>query len=112
MCQYINLIHNYYSLFQSVVLSIIISCDLVTAEGKRIIPLCYQLRDLPRIYDMEKEELMILANMAKQNYPVLTAGGLFEINRKTMLTFITTVTTYLIILTQLGNEDFTHKFKY
>ncbi|KAJ8919806.1 hypothetical protein NQ315_006335 [Exocentrus adspersus] len=61
---------------------------------------------------MEREELKRLANMAEYNYPVFTAGGLFEVNRNTVLSFITTVTTYLIIITQLGSDDFTHKFKY
>ncbi|XP_072377244.1 uncharacterized protein [Diabrotica undecimpunctata] len=79
---------------------IIFSCDFTKNEAQKILINCSSLHKTMLL----PEEVLALnsfENKVYTNLPKFTAAGFFEITRNTLLQFISSLTSYLIILIQL-----------
>uniref|UniRef100_A0A6P7F1E2 Gustatory receptor n=1 Tax=Diabrotica virgifera virgifera TaxID=50390 RepID=A0A6P7F1E2_DIAVI len=76
-------------------LAIILSCDKVEKTSKELINTCTY------IYASKgSEDALMLLNLAKELRPKFTAAGFFEINQRLLPTFLSNLSTYLIIILQ------------
>lgn len=80
-----------------------LSCDFAHYEGNRIIKLCYNLGENFPLKSPIRDELLELAEQAKYFSPKFISVGLFNINRRILLSMVTTITTYVIIIIQFNN---------
>ncbi|KAJ8918639.1 hypothetical protein NQ315_013145 [Exocentrus adspersus] len=80
-----------------------LSCDLTNYEGKKIIKLCYNLEEKFSMNSPIRHELLELAEQAKFFAPRFVSVGLFDIKRKMLLSMMTTITTYIIVIIQYNN---------
>ncbi|XP_023310418.1 uncharacterized protein LOC111691580 [Anoplophora glabripennis] len=82
---------------------IALSCDFTSYEGKKIITLCYDLEDKFPMKSPIRKELLEVAVQAKHFPPKFVSMGLFDINRKILLSMVATITTYVIAIIQFNS---------
>lgn len=81
----------------------IISCDKVTAEAKRIVNVCNEVET--NMDYSAKDEVVKLLMIVKAKEPCYTAAGYFILNRSTLFALLNVVTTYFIILLQFYQQN-------
>uniref|UniRef100_A0A2H4ZBB9 Gustatory receptor n=1 Tax=Anoplophora chinensis TaxID=217632 RepID=A0A2H4ZBB9_ANOCN len=92
-------------LVQSVIwlTAIIFCCDSVVRETDELLTNCYRLEQTLPLLSKELEELDSLKKLIKNKRPKLTAAGFFEIRRSTLLSLLSTTTTYFIVALQFNS---------
>lgn len=102
----------YFLFFQIEPVLIIFACDAAAQESNNLSIKCYQLQQNFPMVLKENEELEKLQNLIKKKGPKFTAANFFEIKRSTLLSLISTTTTYMIVVLQLNflwvHTDLTH----
>nr|CAI5822434.1 unnamed protein product [Callosobruchus analis] len=78
-------------------LAITFCCDSTTNECRKIIEICFTLKQSSDYTPEDKEELQVLLEQFTVNPVKFTAAGFFEINRSNMLSFLSSIATYLIV---------------
>ncbi|XP_018567007.1 gustatory receptor 68a-like [Anoplophora glabripennis] len=78
-------------------------CDSIVRETEELLTNCYMLEQTLPLHSKELEELDSLKMLIKNNRPKLTAAGFFEINRSTLLSLLSTTTTYFIVALQFNS---------
>ncbi|XP_018569254.1 gustatory receptor 68a-like [Anoplophora glabripennis] len=76
------------------------SCDSVVTQANKLETNCHQLKRTFIWEPKMREELDKLMYLIIKMPPHFSAAGFFEINRSTLLSVISSVTTYFIIITQ------------
>ncbi|XP_072392766.1 uncharacterized protein [Diabrotica undecimpunctata] len=84
-------------------LVITFSCDLTTKEAQKIPQRCLKMEKKLIVTPEELAALRSFENRALVHVPKFTAAGFFEINRVTLLTFISNLATYFVVLMQLNS---------
>lgn len=79
---------------------IIVSCDGVIKEKKRIVGICHNQQGILPLYSRERDEIFKFLEFIESSKPLYTAAGYFAINRSTTFELLSVVTTYFIVLTQ------------
>lgn len=82
------------------------SCDYVVAEANRTIKVCYEIQE--NLDYNERNELFNLLALVKARNPCYTAAGYIVVNRSTLFTLLSAVTTYFIIIVQFHQQRY-HK---
>lgn len=85
------------------ILYISLSCDFATKEGRKLITLCYDLEENFPMRSPIRKELLELADEAVYFTPRFVSVGLFTIDRSLLLSMVTTIATYLIVIIQFNN---------
>ncbi|KAG5894160.1 hypothetical protein JTB14_001856 [Gonioctena quinquepunctata] len=80
----------------------LLTCDLTAAEGKMIINISYNLEQKFGIESPIRMELLELAEYVRYRRPTFILLGMFELNRRTLLSMVSCLTTYLIIIIQFN----------
>ncbi|KAJ8918008.1 hypothetical protein NQ315_011461 [Exocentrus adspersus] len=83
--------------------AIIFCCDSVVREAEKLLTNCYKLEQTLPLLSKELEELESLKKLIKNKTPKLTAAGFFEIRRSTLLSLLSTTTTYFIVALQFNS---------
>ncbi|KAJ8918010.1 hypothetical protein NQ315_011463 [Exocentrus adspersus] len=83
--------------------AIIFCCDSVVREAEELLTNCYKLEQTLPLLSKELEELESLKRLIKNKTPKLTAAGFFEIRRSTLLSLLSTTTTYFIVALQFNS---------
>ncbi|XP_023311697.1 uncharacterized protein LOC111692154 [Anoplophora glabripennis] len=96
---------NAFYLFQSAIwlTAIIFCCDSVVTETDELLTNCYRLEQTLPLFSKELEELDSLKKLIRNKRPKLTAAGFFEIRRSTLLSLLSTTTTYFIVALQFNS---------
>lgn len=73
---------------------------MTTREANRIVPICYEQQLIFPKGFAERHELSKLALVASSLKVEYTAAGFFQINRTTLFSVLSVVTTYFIVILQ------------
>lgn len=79
---------------------VVMSCNGVEMNGKKVITTCFS-----KLADLEsplREELYLMAKCTEQLAPKISAAGFFTLNQATLMSIISFLTTYLIIIIQFN----------
>ncbi|KAG5899315.1 hypothetical protein JTB14_029268 [Gonioctena quinquepunctata] len=80
-------------------LIMIMSCDMVENSAVKLLNTCNYLRATTG-NNLESEELHHLSEFIEELSPKFTAAGFFRVNRKLIPAFLSSLTSYIIILIQ------------
>lgn len=83
-------------------MALIISCDYAANEANNVIKVCYKVQE--NLNSARKEEVFNFLALIDANKPCYTAAGYFELDRSILFTFLSTATTYFIIVVQFNNN--------
>ncbi|CAH1973823.1 unnamed protein product [Acanthoscelides obtectus] len=78
------------------------SCDSVEESGKEIVKNCYNLHHKAK-FDLIKERFLLMVKYAKRWRPVYSAAGICDMNKDFMITVLSTITTYCVVIIQFNN---------
>ncbi|KAJ3620394.1 hypothetical protein MTP99_004345 [Tenebrio molitor] len=85
---------------------VIITCDLILRETETMLTKSYVLRrHTEMLSPKEKEKLIQFSDVIQQNFPRFSAARFFNIDRSTILSILTTVVTFLIIMIQFQSSN-------
>ncbi|KAJ8952979.1 hypothetical protein NQ318_015339 [Aromia moschata] len=84
---------------------IIFTCDFTVKESRKLLVTCSRMERYLPLTSKERSELLRLEDQIRNNRPSFTAAGFFQINRSTLLSLISTTTTYFIIVLQFRNAS-------
>jgi gustatory receptor len=85
---------------------VIITCDLILREAETMLTKSYVLRrHTEMLSPKEKEKLIQFSDVIQQNFPRFSAARFFNIDRSTILSILTTVVTFLIIMIQFQSSN-------
>ncbi|KAJ3620393.1 hypothetical protein MTP99_004345 [Tenebrio molitor] len=85
---------------------VIITCDLILREAETMLTKSYVLRrHTEMLSPKEKEKLIQFSDVIQQNFPRFSAARFFNIDRSTILSILTTVVTFLIIMIQFRSSN-------
>lgn len=79
---------------------LIISCDSTTREANSIIGICNEVEEQLPNFCTEREELLRLVELAKQEPVHYSAADFFHVNRTTIFSILSVTATYFIIIIQ------------
>ncbi|RZC39777.1 7tm 7 domain containing protein [Asbolus verrucosus] len=80
---------------------LIIKCDAVLKEAANVKSFAYKLRKcFPCVLSKERIELNEFIDFAVNNFPKFSAGGFFAIQKSTIFSVLSTITTLLIVMIQ------------
>ncbi|XP_018565606.1 equilibrative nucleoside transporter 3 isoform X2 [Anoplophora glabripennis] len=83
--------------------AVVFCCDSVVRETDKLLMNCYMLEQTLPLRSKELEELDSLKELIKNKRPTLTAAGFFEIRRSTLLSLLSSTTTYFIVALQFNS---------
>jgi gustatory receptor len=84
---------------------VIFMCDRVVQEAEKIVPLTYQLRWCYKNGTREeKQELYEFSNFVTENLPRFSAANFFLLQKSTVLSILSTVSTVIIIMIQFAGK--------
>ncbi|XP_068901834.1 uncharacterized protein [Tenebrio molitor] len=84
---------------------VIFMCDRVVQEAEKIVPLTYQLRWCYKSGTREeKQELYEFSNFVTENLPSFSAANFFLLQKSTVLSILSTVSTVIIIMIQFAGK--------
>nr|CAI5826274.1 unnamed protein product [Callosobruchus analis] len=78
------------------------SCDSVEDCGMEIVKSCYDLHHKAK-YDLIKERLLLLLMYAKRWRPICSVAGICHMNKGLMVTVLSTVVTYFVVIIQFNS---------
>lgn len=81
---------------------IVFGCDAAVQEASKLFKKCYLLQQNPQVLSREREELQKIQDLIQNKEPKFTAASFFEIKRSTLLSLISTTTTYMIVILQFS----------
>lgn len=84
----------------------VILCQRIINEAKVTEKLCFAFQDQVFQKGEQRQELLILANAVGRRIPVFSAAGYFQINKETLMSIFSTITTYVIVLIQLNDSTY------
>lgn len=79
---------------------LIVSCDSTTREANNIIRICNEVEERLPSFCTEREELLRLVELAKQEPVYYSAAEFFCVNRTTIFSILSVTATYFIIVIQ------------
>lgn len=86
--------------FQVATSTIMIICDQIVTESKKIMTTCYDLQDCISIYSKPYAELQLFTKKMSTMKVKFTASGFFEIKRSMIFSIMGSIATYFIVVEQ------------
>uniref|UniRef100_A0A6P7FWK4 Gustatory receptor 28b isoform X2 n=1 Tax=Diabrotica virgifera virgifera TaxID=50390 RepID=A0A6P7FWK4_DIAVI len=86
------------------VIALINKCDKIEKNTQEFVVTCHLLQENMQQSSV-RDELVYLANYAEKISPKCSAAGFFNVNRFTIGTLFSTVTTYLIVCIQFNMSE-------
>lgn len=81
--------------------SIAFACYLTEIRANQVSRESYKMLEDLKLNNETRSDLVVLGTFSNSHYPNFTTTGFFSVSRSTLLSLLSTTTTYIIVITQL-----------